>query len=88
MIKAAREDFSSKQASRLIKRNTELEERDDSARADLAERQVKELQQQLKAAEYRAQKADELAKMFQEGRDEALDKVQSLQTYQGHDRSV
>lgn len=72
---AARADFDGKQAARLVNRVGELESIDHGPRADLAERQVQELRRQLKAAEYRAQKADELAELYKSGRDAALDEL-------------
>jgi hypothetical protein len=87
-IQAAREDFSSKQSSRLIKRVQELEGSDDAARADQAERLVQELRQQIKVAEYRATKSEELAKTYQEGRDAALDELETLRSQRGHGLSA
>ena len=82
---AARADFSGKQANRLINRVQELERTDNTARADLAERQVQELRRELVQERKRADKADERAEMFRTGQDAALDELRAIRAQRGHD---
>ena len=75
---AARADFDGKQASRLVQRVRALESTDNTARAELAERQAQELRRELEAERRRAAKADELAALYRSGRDAALDELAEL----------
>ena len=49
----------------------------------MALRQVQELRRELEAAQRRASKADELAELYRNGRDAALDELASLRD-RGH----
>ena len=80
---AARADFDGKQASRLVQRVRALESTDNTARAELAERQAQELRRELEAERRRAAKADELAELYLRGRDQALDELRALRD-RGH----
>ena len=53
---AARADFDGKQASRLVQRVQVLESTDNTARAELAERQAQELRRELEAERRKAAK--------------------------------
>ena len=75
---AARADFDGKQASRLVQRVQVLESTDNTARAELAERQAQELRRELEAERRKAAKAYELAERYQSGRDAALDELAEL----------
>ena len=81
---AARADFDGKQASRLVQRVRALESTDNTARAELAERQAQELRRELEAERRRAAKADELAELYRSGRDQALDELRTLRPQRGH----
>ena len=74
---AARADFDGKQASRLVQRVQVLESTDNTARAELAERQAQELR---RAGSRAAQggEAYEQAELYQSGRDAALDELAEL----------
>lgn len=76
---AARADFDGKQASRLVQRVQALESTDNTARAELAERQAQELRRELEQQRKRADKSDELAEMYRSGRDAALDELRAIQ---------
>ena len=82
---AARADFDGKQASRLVQRVQVLESTDNTARAELAERQAQELRRELEQQRKRADKADELAQVYRQGRDAALDELRASRPQQGHD---
>ncbi len=75
---AARADFDGKQASRLVQRVQVLESTDNTARAELAERQAQELRRELEAERRKAAKAYEQAELYQSGRDAALDELAEL----------
>ena len=81
---AARADFDGKQASRLVQRVQVLESTDNTARAELAERQAQELRRELEAERRRSAKADELAQVYRQGRDAALDELRELRPQRGH----
>ena len=81
---AARADFDGKQASRLVQRVRALESTDNTARAELAERQAQELRRELEAERRRAAKADELAELYRSGLDQALDELRTLRPQRGH----
>ena len=81
---AARADFDGKQASRLVQRVQVLESTDNTARAELAERQAQELRRELEAERRRAAKADELAELYRSGQDQALDELRTLRPQRGH----
>ena len=81
---AARADFDGKQASRLVQRVQVLESTDNTARAELAERQAQELRRELEQQRKRADKADELAQVYRQGRDAALDELRELRPQRGH----
>ena len=81
---AARADFDGKQASRLVQRVRALESTDNTARAELAERQAQELRRELEAERRRAAKADELAELYRSGQDQALDELRTLRPQRGH----
>jgi hypothetical protein len=76
---AARADFDGKQASRLVQRVQALESTDNTARAELAERQAQELRRELEQQRKRADKSDELAEMYRSGRDQAIDELRAIQ---------
>lgn len=76
---AARADFDGKQASRIVQRVQALESTDNTARAELAERQAQELRRELEQQRKRADKSDELAEMYRSGRDAALDELRAIQ---------
>ena len=44
----------------------------------------RELAQMLKAAEYRATKSDEMANLYRQGRDQAIDELRTLRPQRGH----
>lgn len=73
---AARADFDGKQAFRLVQRVQMLESTDNTARAELAERQLQELRRELEAERRRAAKADELAELYRSGRDQAINELE------------
>ena len=75
---AARADFDGKQAARMVQRVQVLESTDNTARAELAERQVMELRRELEAERRRAAKADELAELYRAGRDAALNELRAI----------
>ena len=81
---AARADFDGKQASRLVQRVQVLESTDNTARAELAERQVQELRRELEQQRKRADKADELAQVYRQGRDAALDELRASRPQRDH----
>ena len=81
---AARADFDGKQASRLVQRVQVLESTDNTARAELAERQAQELRRELEQQRKRADKADELAQVYRQGQDAALDELRELRPQRGH----
>ena len=81
---AARADFDGKQASRLVQRVRALESTDNTARAELAERQAQELRRELEAERRKAAKAGELAELYRSGRDQALDELRALRPQRGH----
>lgn len=81
---AARADFDGKQASRLVQRVQVLESTDNTARAELAERQAQELRRELEQQRKRADKADELAQVYRQGWDAALDELRELRPQRGH----
>ena len=60
-------------AARSIREST-----DNTARAELAERQAQELRRELEAERRKAAKAYELAERYQSGRDAALDELAEL----------
>ena len=76
---AARADFDGKQSSRLVQRVQVLESTDNTARAELAERQAQELRRELEAERRRSAKSDELAELYRSGRDAALDELRAIQ---------
>ena len=82
---AARADFDGKQASRLVQRVQVLESTDNTARAELAERQAQELRRELEAERRKAAKAYELAELYRSGRDQAIDELQAVRPHRGHD---
>ena len=81
---AARADFDGKQASRLVQRVQVLESTDNTARAELAERQAQELRRELEAERRKAAKADERAELYLSGRDQAIDELRALRQQRGH----
>ena len=81
---AARADFDGKQASRLVQRVHVLESTDNTQRAEQAERQAQELRRELEAERRRSAKADELAQVYRQGRDQALDELRALRPQRGH----
>ena len=81
---AARADFDGKQASRLVQRVQVLESTDNTARAELAERQAQELRRELEAERRKAAKAYELADQHRSGRDQAIDELRALRPQRGH----
>lgn len=81
---AARADFDGKQASRLVQRVRALESTDNTARAELAERQAQELRRELEAERRKAAKADERAELYLSGRDQAIDELRALRQQRGH----
>ena len=81
---AARADFDGKQASRLVQRVRALESTDNTARAELAERQAQELRRELEAERRRAAKSDELAELYRAGRDAALDELRASRPQRDH----
>ena len=66
-------------AARSIREST-----DNTARAELAERQAQELRRELEQQRKRADKADELAQVYRQGRDAALDELRELRPQRGH----
>ena len=82
---AARADFDGAQASRLVQRVQVLESTDNTARAELAERQAQELRRELEAERRKAAKAYELAELYRSGRDQAIDELQAVRPHRGHD---
>ena len=82
---AARADFDGKQAYRLVQRVQVLESTDNTARAELAERQAQELRRELEAERRKAAKAYELAELYRSGRDQAIDELQAVRPHRGHD---
>ena len=81
---AARADFDGKQAARMVQRVQVLESTDNTARAELAERQAQELRRELEAERRRAAKSDELAELYRAGRDAALDELRASRPQRGH----
>ena len=65
-------------------RNQRARTEQQQAEAALAQKQVQELRQQLKAAEYRATKSDEMANLYRQGRDQAIDELRTLRPQRGH----
>ena len=65
-------------------RNQKARAEQQQAQAALAQKQVQELRQQLKAAEYRATKSDEMADLYRKGRDQAIDELRALRPQRGH----
>ncbi|MDD2706080.1 MAG: hypothetical protein PHU07_12220, partial [Acidocella sp.] len=82
---AARADFDGKQAARMVQRVQVLESTDNTARAELAERQAQELRRELEQQRKRADKADELAELYRSGRDQAIDELRALRPQRDHD---
>jgi hypothetical protein len=82
---AARADFDGAQASRLVQRVQVLESTDNTARAELAERQAQELRRELEAERRKAAKAYELADQHRSGRDQAIDELRALRQQRGQD---
>ena len=82
---AARADFDGAQASRLVQRVQVLESTDNTARAELAERQAQELRRELEAERRKAAKAYELADQYRSGRDQAIDELRALRQQRGQD---
>ena len=62
-----------------------LESTDNTARAELAERQAQELRRELEQQRKRADKADELAELYRSGRDQAIDELRALRPQRDHD---
>ena len=81
---AARADFDGKQAARMVQRVQVLESTDNTARAELAERQAQELRRELEAERRKAAKADERAELYLSGRDQAIDELRALRQQRGH----
>ena len=65
-------------------RNQRARAEQQQAEAALAQKQVQELRQQLKAAEFRATKSDEAAERYRSGRDQAIDDLRALRQQRGH----
>ena len=72
---AARADFDGRRPA--WQRVQVLESTDNTARAELAERQAQELRRELEAERRRAAKADELAELYRSGQDQALDELRT-----------
>ena len=66
-------------------RNQKARAEQQQAQATMAQKQVQELRQQLEAERHRSAQADALAKLYQSGRDAALDELRALQPQRGHD---
>ena len=84
----ARKKAAKAQETTLFERGIELKSKQgqlasQQAEAALALRQVQELRRQLEAAQRRASKADELAELYRNGRDAALDELAELRD-RGH----
>ena len=84
----ARQKAAKAQETTLFERGIELKSKQgqlasQQAEAALALRQVQELRRELEAAQRRASKADELAELYRNGRDAALDELAALRD-RGH----
>ena len=64
-------------------RNQKARAEQQQAQAAMAQKQVQELRRELEAAQRRASKADELAELYRNGRDAALDELAALRD-RGH----
>ena len=65
-------------------RNQKARAEQQQAQAAMAQKQVQELRRELEQQRKRADKADELAQVYRQGRDAALDELRALRPQRGH----
>ena len=65
-------------------RNQKARAEQHAAQAALAQKQVQELRRELEQQRKRADKANELAQVYQQGRDAALDELRAIRPQRGH----
>ena len=78
----AREKALFEQAHEL--RNQKARAEQQQAQAALAQKQVQELRRELEQQRKRAAQADELAQVYRQGRDAALDELRAIRPQRGH----